>query len=147
MGVLADKAKERAAECYKTGINCAETIVTTFDELCNLGIGTNVKLASGFGGGLGHAGDLCGALSGAIMVLGALKGRSNPPDGDREGMYALSQGFHDKFVEEFGATDCDIVRKHDWGTKEQRVNCLKLIVTTAGLLADFMVDKGLVKDS
>ena len=147
MGVLADKARERAGECYKKGINCAETIVTTFDELCNLGIGENVKLATGFGGGLGHAGDLCGALSGSIMVLSAFKGRSNPPEGDRDGMYALSKGFHDVFVKEFGATDCDIVRKHEWGTKEQRVNCLKLIAGTAGLLADFLVEKGLAKDN
>lgn len=146
MGVFAERAKEKAAEKYKTGINCAETIVMTFDELCNLGIGENVKLASGFGGGLGRAGDICGALSGAIIVLGAFKGRPKPPEGELPAMYPLSKGFHDKFVEAYEDTDCDVVRKFDWGSKEQKVNCLKLISGTAGLLADYLVEQGLAED-
>lgn len=147
MGDFVEQAKNNAGEMYKTGINCAETLVKTFDELCELGIGENVKLATGFGGGLGHAGDLCGALAGSIIVLGAFKGRAKPPEGDRDGMYALSKGFHAKFSEAFGGTDCDVVRRYDWGTREQRINCLKLISGTAGLLAEYLIEKELVKES
>ena len=147
MGDFVEKAKDLSAEKYKQGINCAESIVITFDELCNLGIGENVRLVTGFGGGIGHAGDICGAMAGSIVVLGAFKGRSKPPEGDRPAMYKLSKGFHDIFVEKFSSTDCDIVRKHEWGCKEQKVNCLKLICTTAELLANYLVAEGLVKEN
>jgi C_GCAxxG_C_C family probable redox protein len=140
-----EEAARLGGEYYKTGVNCAESIVITFDKLCDLGIGEQVRLASGFGGGIGHAGDICGALSGSVMVLGALAGRRKPPEGDREALYALSKGFHDRFQKEFSGADCDVVRKYEWGCREQRINCLKLISTTARLLAEYLVEKGLAK--
>ncbi len=146
MGIFAKKAAEAAGNNFKKSINCAETIVKTFDELCDLGVGKAVRLASGFGGGMGHAGDLCGALAGAVMVLGAFKGRPNPPEGDRKDIYPLSKEFHGIFVASNQATDCDDLRKFEFGTREQNVNCLKLVVGTAELLGQFLVDKGLVED-
>lgn len=148
MGDFVERAKNEAGIAYKTtGLNCAESIVRAFDNLCDLGIGENIKMATGFGGGLGRAGDMCGALSGSIIVLGAFRGRSNPPEGDRAGMYALSRGFHEKFSQTFGGTACDVVRRHEWGTREQRINCLKLISGTAGILAEYLIEKEIVKDS
>jgi C_GCAxxG_C_C family probable redox protein len=111
-----------------------------------LGIGENVRLASCFGGGIGHAGDLCGALSGSVMVLGAFSGRRHPPDGERAPMYDLSKGFYEKFAAANQATDCDVLRKFDFGTREQNINCLKLVAATAKLLAEYLVDKGLAKE-
>lgn len=146
MSELGKKVSEVAVTNYKSKMNCAEAIVTAFDEVCNLGIGTSVKLASGFGGGMGQAGDLCGALSGAIMVLGAFKGRPHTPEGSREEIYGLSKAFHNVFVKEFGETDCDVLRKFDFGTREQGINCLKLISSTAELLGDFLVEHKVVQE-
>jgi C_GCAxxG_C_C family probable redox protein len=146
MSKLGKQVSEVAVNNYRSKMNCAEAIVTAFDEVCNLGIGTSVKLASGFGGGMGHAGDVCGALSGAIMVLGAFKGRPHTPEGSREEIYGLSKGFHTAFVEKFGATDCDVLRKFDFGTREQGINCLKLISSTAELLGDFLVEQKVVQE-
>ncbi len=145
MNDFVKKAEETGAEKYKSGINCAESIVVTFDELCHLGIGENVKLSSGFGGGIGQAADLCGVMSGAVMVLGALAGRPNPPEGEREPIYKLSKGFYDKFKAEQGATDCLTLRKYPSGTREQRINCLKLVAAGAKSLAEYLIEKGLVK--
>lgn len=147
MGDFVEKAKEKAGGKYKEGLNCAESLVKTFDELCNLGIGEHIRMASGFAGGVGHKGEMCGALSGSLMILGAFKGRPNPPDGEREPIYNLGHDFHEKFEQAFGGTGCDEVRKFDWKTREQRINCLKLIANTAGLLAEFLIEKGLVKES
>ena len=142
---LAEKAGMLAGEHYKKGINCAEALVMTFDELCNLGIGPSVRMASCFGGGIGHSEDICGALSGSIMVLGALAGRPNPPEGDRERMYAFSKGFHDKFTALNQRTDCKYLRKFEFGQREQRITCMKLICSTASLLAEYLLETGLVK--
>ncbi|MDR2006051.1 MAG: C-GCAxxG-C-C family protein [Acidaminococcales bacterium] len=147
MGTFVEKAAALSGEKYKKGINCAEAVVVTFDELCDLGIGENVRLASCFGGGIGHAGDLCGALSGSVMVLGALAGRRRPPEGERAPMYALSKGFYEKFTAVNNAADCDTLRKFDFGTREQNINCLKLVVATAALLAKYLVEKGLAAEN
>ncbi|MDR3348122.1 MAG: C-GCAxxG-C-C family protein [Acidaminococcales bacterium] len=147
MGAFVEKAAALSGEKYKKGINCAEAIVVTFDELCNLGIGENVRLASCFGGGIGHAGDLCGALSGSVMVLGALAGRPRPPEGERASMYDLSKGFYEKFAAANSAANCDTLRKFDFGTREQNINCLKLVVKTASLLAEYLAQKGLAAEN
>lgn len=146
MNKLGKQVSEVAVNNYRTKMNCAEAIVTAFDEVCNLGIGTGVRFASGFGGGMGHAGDVCGALSGAVIVLGAFKGRPHTPEGSREDIYSLSKGFHDAFSEKFGSTNCDVLRKFDFGTREQGINCLKLISSTAELLGDFLVEQKVVEE-
>ena len=56
----------------KGGFNCAETILRVSNQTLNLGLDQNaLLLAAGFGGGMG-VGNVCGALTGAIMVLGRL---------------------------------------------------------------------------
>lgn len=145
MSNFVEKAKELGGANYKKGINCAESIVITFDELCNLGIGENVRLASGFGGGIGQAGAICGALSGAIMVLGAFRGRPHPPEGERP--YPLSKEFYDRFAAaNEGFTDCKDLKRFESGTREQHINCLKLVVGTCELLAEYLIEKDIVKD-
>ena len=53
-------------------LNCAETILYGANEAYNLGLEREtMKLAAGFGGGMAIE-DLCGALTGSIMVLGKL---------------------------------------------------------------------------
>ncbi len=146
MSEFVEQAAALGAENYKNGINCAEAIITTFDKLCHLGIGEQVKMASGFGGGIGQCGDLCGALSGCVMVLGSFGGRPHPPEGDRAAIYALAKGFYQKFIEVNQVTDCIPLRKFDSGTREQRINCLKLVSNTAKLLAEYLEEKGLVKE-
>ena len=146
MSKLGDLAHEVAIGHYKKGVNCAETMVKTFDELCSLDIGENVKYATGFGGGMGYAGDVCGVVSGGVFVLGAFKGRSNPPEGSRDEVYALSKEFNGIIVNNFGDTTCRVLHKFEFGTKEQRVNCMNLIGDTAKLLGDFLVEKKIVED-
>lgn len=146
MSKFGEKVAEVAVSNYRSKMNCAEAIVKAFDDVCALGIGTNVKLASGFGGGMGQAGDVCGALSGAVIVLGAFKGRPNTPDGSKDDIYSLSKGFHKEFMQKFMATDCDVLRKFDFGTREQGVNCLELISSTAQLLGDFLIKQKIVKE-
>jgi C_GCAxxG_C_C family probable redox protein len=140
-----EKAAELAGENYKNGINCAEAIVMAFDQLCDLGIGSSVRMATCFGGGIGRAEDLCGVVSGSVMVLGALAGRTKPPEGELAPIYAISKGFHDKFTALNQYTDCKRLRKFDFGQREQRINCLKLVSATASLLAGYLLETGLVK--
>ncbi|GAB7140304.1 C-GCAxxG-C-C family (seleno)protein [Deferribacterales bacterium RsTz2092] len=138
-------AGELSGDNYRKKLNCSESVLQAFDELCKLGVGSGVRLATGFGGGIGHSNDICGALSASIMVLGALKGRIEPQDGDLSEIYKLSKGFHNCFKTQFNGTTCDVIRKHEFGTREQRLNCLDVITKTGELLAKYLSDNALTR--
>ncbi len=65
-----DTKKEKAITSFKSGYNCAQSVVVAFSDQFgydkNLVLGTSV----GFGGGMGRMQETCGAVTGAFMVLG-----------------------------------------------------------------------------
>jgi C_GCAxxG_C_C family probable redox protein len=74
-------------------------------------------MASGFGGGIGGSGATCGALVGAVMAVGLVKGRDST-DGDRAAAGAISRRIHDAFEEEMGSTACRELTGLDLTTSE-----------------------------
>ena len=103
----------------------------------------SLKMASGFGGGLGHAGSMCGALASSVMVIGLFKGRTDSSQ-SREPIYDLAHEFHDRFKNQFGAIDCRTLNLHAFDSQEHLKGCLKLTGGTAKLLMEFIQEKGLV---
>jgi len=141
---LSQKAMESVAEFFYKGYNCAESTFLAFRPFVAPELSKDlVKLASPFGGGLGCAGCTCGALSGAIMILGAARGRTNA-DMSIDPPYELSFEFHDKFKAEFGETCCRILTRNELGSKEQVEMCHKIITESAGILMNLLIDKGIV---
>lgn len=141
---LPETVKELAGQHFKAGYNCAESVVRAFRDFYHLDVSDEaLKMASGFGGGLGHAGCMCGALSGATMVLGILQGRSSTEQ-SRAPIYGSSQEFHDIFTGKFGAACCRVLNPHEFGSQEQRRTCLKLTGTTAELLLNYLRDNRLL---
>jgi C_GCAxxG_C_C family probable redox protein len=70
-----------------------------------------VRLATGLGGGVaGTCDELCGALSGGILVIGALYGRDRP-GGDDTRAYEFTSRYRDRFRDAFGATQCALLRR------------------------------------
>ena len=60
---------ERALSTFGKGFSCSQAVFSTFAEENGLDRETALKIAGGFGGGMGRMGEVCGALSGAFMVL------------------------------------------------------------------------------
>lgn len=136
-------AKAAAAAKFKEGFNCAEAILRAYREVLGLDLSDDVmRIASGFGGGLGHSGCMCGALSASTMVISLLQGRRSASD-SRDPVYDSAAGFHNVFSENFGGTCCRILNPHPFKSPEQRRNCLKITSETAGLLQDYLAGKGL----
>ena len=65
---------EQAVSCFKSGLNCSQSILSTYAEDFGLDRGVALKLAAGFGGGMGRMMGTCGAVTGAFMVLGLKHG-------------------------------------------------------------------------
>jgi len=136
-------ARQAAGKYFKEGYNCAEAVLRAFNAELGLGLGEDaLKMGSGFGGGLGHAGCVCGALAASVMVLGALQGRVDHRE-DREPVYRLSEEFHRRFSEAFGGTCCRALNPHAYETREHLRHCLKITGSTAELLMGFIEEKGL----
>ena len=65
---------EQAKELFLSGYNCAQSVVLSFADDLKFSKELAQKMAAGFGGGMGKQQETCGAVTGAIMVLGLLKG-------------------------------------------------------------------------
>ncbi len=101
-------AAEAAAAFFDAGNNCAESVLRTF--AADLGVEVEaavVPLATGFGGGMGRQGDVCGALSGAVMALGLAFGRVTGDDREaKERCYAKVALLRERFASACGDLDC-----------------------------------------
>lgn len=70
---------EKAAELFNSGFNCAQSVLTVFSEKYGVSNETALKMSCGLGGGC-RFGEICGAVSGAVLVIGLKYGQSNAED-------------------------------------------------------------------
>ncbi len=100
------KKSEEALNAFKNSFNCSQAVLKSF---CNeLGLTENValKIACGFGAGMQQA-EVCGAVSGAIMVLGLKYGQNQVGDiRSKEITYEKVNLFCDKFKQRHQTIIC-----------------------------------------
>ena len=98
---------ERAVELFVEGYSCSQAVAMAFCDVTGLDEKTAATLSSSFGGGLGRLREVCGAVSGAAMVLGLVKGYSDPDDREaKKEHYHLVQEFAKRFKEKNGSIIC-----------------------------------------
>ncbi|HNY01596.1 MAG TPA: C-GCAxxG-C-C family protein [Bacteroidales bacterium] len=69
-----------AIALFRSGLHCSQSVFGSFSEEFGLPRETALKIACPFGGGIGGYGKTCGALTGALMVLGLKQGSSEGSD-------------------------------------------------------------------
>jgi len=72
---------EEAVDLFERGLNCSQAICATYGPQFGIDKTTALKVACGFGGGMRMA-ETCGAVTGALMVLGLKYGPANTEDKD-----------------------------------------------------------------
>ena len=71
----------------------------------------SLRMATPFGGGVGGTRrEGCGAFNGGVMVIGGLHGRTKAGEDDQRA-YDLAAQYHQAFLDQFGTTQCDPIRK------------------------------------
>ena len=99
---------DQAAELFQEGYLCSQAVVSVFTDELELDQALAHKLTTGFGGGIARTGQICGAVSGALIVIGAKAGAISNQDSEaKENTYELVRGFLDKFAAENGSTICN----------------------------------------
>lgn len=99
--------RDRATALFQEGYNCAQAVFCAFADVTGLDLETSARLASSFGGGLGRLREVCGAVSGAAMVLGMAEGYADPKDAQaKKDHYARVRDFAARFREANGSIVC-----------------------------------------
>ena len=142
------QVSEKAKGYFDQGYNLAESVSLSFKDYLGIEDSLLPRLASGFGGGVGRKGSLCGAFTGAIMAIGMKMGRTDPKDRKTLLMvYEKCQQFWEKFEKEFGSRNCyDLIGLHlddpeenkKWAETGGREKCTAIVEKTAGMLCEFI---------
>jgi C_GCAxxG_C_C family probable redox protein len=87
-----------AEAIFRSGFSCAQSVCLAFAEDYGIDRDTALKLSCALGGGMGHTDNTCGAVTGALLVIGMKYGRTRPEDmAAKEKTYELTK----KFITEF----------------------------------------------
>ena len=99
---------EKAGRLFKEeGYNCCQAVALAYCDVFGLDEKTAASLASGFGGGMGRMREVCGSVSGMVMLAGFMAPAADPSiKADRTRNYALVQEMAGKFKEINGSIIC-----------------------------------------
>jgi C_GCAxxG_C_C family probable redox protein len=140
---------ESAVSLFKQGFNCAQAILATYGKEFNLERDTALKLASGFGGGMGAMGQTCGAVTGAFMIIGLKYGATSCSDEEvKINTYKLIRKFAERFKSRNGTNickellGCDISTEEGFRTAKEKdlfsTICPKLVQDAAEILEEIV---------
>ena len=136
---------EIAVASFKAGLSCSQAVLSAFAPGLGLDRQTALRVAAAFGGGMARMGQTCGAVSGALMVIGLKHGHMAAEDkAAKEKTYALVREFVDQFRTRNTSLLCRELLGCDIGTPEgmQLVRekglstsiCSRLVRDAAGIL-------------
>lgn len=126
-----------AVDLFQKGYNCAESVLRGVGHAQCLDLPeTCLRMATPFGGGIGRCEDVCGALAGGVMAVGACLGRTTP-EGDKRVSYSAANNLFRMFVQEFGSCRCHDLNKGDFSSPEHGARCSQFVreATRFSLLA------------
>ncbi|WP_312611820.1 C-GCAxxG-C-C family protein [Oscillibacter sp.] len=143
---------EAAFQYHKAGYNCAQAVALAFEDLLDVSETVITAAGGGFGGGVGgsHV-ELCGAVSGGVLVLGWLTPHTDGADAEgKKRTYAAVKEFRRRFEEVFGLTRCaDLLAAHPQpGEKNPAAlrlgvtaHCDNMIVTAVEILEKMLAER------
>jgi C_GCAxxG_C_C family probable redox protein len=96
-----------------------------------------LRMATALGGGVGltHQ-ELCGALSGGVLLIGAIHGRCSPYEDDST-CTRLATEYREKFLQIFGGTKCQDLRESGYGSGG-KWPCSELVQRSTSILLEVL---------
>ena len=142
---------EKAKLIYERGYNCCQSVLSTYGPEYKLDTDNCLRLASGFAAGMAYQGKTCGAVIGAYLVIGLLKGSSIPNDEySKETVYRTISDFNSEFTKINQSLECRELLKKDVSQADDldfiirhklfEINCPKY-VEDAGRILDKLLNK------
>ncbi len=115
---------EKALELFSNGFNCSQAVLTAFAPDFGLDEKLALMLGTQFGGGARN-GEMCGAVSGALMVLGLKYGHYESDNSEQKSRaYAIAVEYTKRFKELNSSIVCRDLLGYDL-TKPDEAACIK----------------------
>lgn len=149
LGSGADEVAERAAALFNHGLCCSESVLQAVAESCGIKSELIPRIATGFCGGIARSGDVCGAVTGGVLAISLLTGRSSPGE-PREQNHRLIQEFVHRFRAQFGTSICreligcrlDTPDGHRYFVENNlRARCAVFTREAARIVAELLADR------
>jgi C_GCAxxG_C_C family probable redox protein len=140
---------ERATSCFEEGFSCSQSVASAYGPSLGLDRDIALKVSAAFGGGMAHMGETCGAVSGALMVIGLKHGRTRADDEEaNDKTYDLAREFVDRFKSRNGSVICRELLGYDIGTPEGKeqieerelwtIRCAKFVQDAAEIVGEVL---------
>ena len=113
------KRYEQAVHCFSQGHNCAQAVIGVYCQELGLDKETAMKLSTGLGMGI-CAGEVCGAVTGAAIIIGLKYGCGMETDEEaKKKTEKLIKKFHEMFADENGSIVCRDILTYDPSVKAE----------------------------
>ena len=99
---------EKAKKLFKEGgYNCCQAVVLAYNDVFGIDDRTAAAISSGFGGGMGRMREVCGAVSGMVLIANMLYGNDDIADKDaKDAHYARIRDLLKPFETQNGSIIC-----------------------------------------
>lgn len=129
-GLITQSSGRRAAAHFHSGLHCAEAVVAAIQDEMGERMDQAVAHATPFGGGVGRSFDeMCGALSGGLILIGHFHGRTVADQG-WDVPARMGRKLRESFLEQFQSTHCATLRER-FGEEKQMQECAKIVECVA----------------
>lgn len=110
---------EKAAAYFSEGYNCAQSVLLALSQHWRIADDLIPRIATGFGGGIGRCGSVCGALTGGVMAIGIKYGTNEPSGDKRKKAYELARDLLRRFQRKHGSVSCRELIGYDLSDPDQ----------------------------
>ncbi|MGN1001479.1 MAG: C-GCAxxG-C-C family (seleno)protein [Oscillospiraceae bacterium] len=125
-----------AVDWHRRGFNCAQSVLCALGKYTGLDERTALAVSGGFGGGL-RSGEVCGAISGAVMALGLCSPYTDGGDREsREKIAALARTAVERCGEACGAVTCRELLAREGG----KGGCARFIADCAAIAEKMIIE-------
>lgn len=111
------KASEQALEFFHAHCNCAQSVYAAACRGGEMTEAQRMAVSAAFGGGMARTGEVCGAVTGALMALGEQAAHS---DVSRAPLNTVAQEFMESFRAAQGSIYCRSLTGCRMNTEEGR---------------------------
>lgn len=123
---------EQAKAYFEEGYNCCQAVVLPFCEELGISKETALIFASGFGGGIGGMQEVCGAVSGMVMVANLKGGYTDPKaSAEKQAHYKRIRDLAERFEAKNGSIICRTLK-----SGKDRAFCADLVYDAAAILEE-----------
>ncbi|MGZ4905010.1 MAG: C-GCAxxG-C-C family protein [Halobacteriota archaeon] len=113
---------DEAVALFNQGFICSQAVLSVFASDYRLDQDTALRITQGFSAGMARTDDVCGAVAGAVMVIGLRYGATQANDRTaREKTYAVINEFIREFTKRNGTVSCTALLGYNLSDQNQRV--------------------------